>query len=279
MDKEKKPGDPRLSEAARSIREALAEAQDMTKRCLQTLGDQVGGVYLHGSLAMGGFNPSASDIDLLIVLKGRPEREALRRLTQEALDLHGRLPEGRHIEFTVVEESAMRHFEHPAPCLYHYSAAHRSRYESDPDYVCGDYKDADLAAQAAAAYERGMALHGLPLRELYPPIPARHYLSSILHDVSNAEAEISGSPVYTALNLCRVLMFLKESRIASKKEGGEWGLASLPQWQDVIRPLLDVYLGVYTGTPDDRASISEDRLTAFAREMKERIREAEESAV
>ncbi|GGO05036.1 aminoglycoside adenylyltransferase domain-containing protein [Saccharibacillus kuerlensis] len=270
MEREKQSENAEMSETSQSIQEAFAAAEDMTKRCVHVLGDHVAGVYLHGSLAMGGFNPSASDIDLLIVLKGRPERGTLQQLTSETLDLHRRLPAGRDIEFTVVEESSLLHFVHPAPCLYHYSAAHRDRYKSNPDYICGDYEDADLAAQVAVAYERGMVLYGLPMPELYPPIAREHYLRSILHDTANAEAEIADSPVYTALNLCRVLMFLTEGHLASKKEGGEWGLLSLPDWQDVIWPLLDVYEGRAAG----QVEVPKDRLRAFARDMKERIREA-----
>ncbi len=39
------------------------------------LGGNLVGIYLHGSLAMGGFNPRTSDIDFLIVLKAplKPE--------------------------------------------------------------------------------------------------------------------------------------------------------------------------------------------------------------
>ncbi|MDD6156298.1 MAG: nucleotidyltransferase domain-containing protein [Lachnospiraceae bacterium] len=33
------------------------------------LGDNLTGVYLHGSAAMGCFNPEESDIDLLVVVK------------------------------------------------------------------------------------------------------------------------------------------------------------------------------------------------------------------
>ena len=32
------------------------------------IGDDLAGIYLHGSLAMGCFNPDRSDIDLIVVI-------------------------------------------------------------------------------------------------------------------------------------------------------------------------------------------------------------------
>ncbi len=37
----------------------------LTKRCFR---EQLTGIYLHGSLAMGCFQPEKSDIDLLVVI-------------------------------------------------------------------------------------------------------------------------------------------------------------------------------------------------------------------
>lgn len=248
-------------------REAFASAQELSSRCRQILGERVTGVYLHGSLAMGGFNPATSDIDLLVVIEGQPERTQLQELTQSVLDLHRQLPDGRHIEFTVIEASALRPFLHPAPFIYHYSAAHRERYAIDPDYVCGGWEDPDLAAQVAVAYERGITLYGLPLRELYPPVPREAYVRSIRNDVSNAESEILENPIYITLNLCRVLMFVQEGFIASKKEGGEWGTKALPEWKEVIASLL----AVYQGASQRDIEIPAAKLTEFAKEMKSRI--------
>ncbi|WP_051507022.1 aminoglycoside adenylyltransferase domain-containing protein [Saccharibacillus sacchari] len=248
-------------------REAFASAEELSSRCRQILGECVVGVYLHGSLAIGGFNRATSDIDLLVVTEGQPERTQLQKLTLAVRDLHRQLPEGRHIEFTVIEASALRPFVHPAPFIYHYSAAHRERYATDPEYVCGGWEDPDLAAQVAVAYERGIPLHGLPLRELYPPVPREAYVRSIRNDVSNAESEISENPVYLTLNLCRVLMFLQEGYIASKKEGGEWGTKALPEWKEVIDPLLAVYKETSRGDIEIPAA----KLTAFAKEMQSRI--------
>ncbi|MNI67187.1 hypothetical protein D3C73_1228050 [compost metagenome] len=148
----------------------------------------------------------------------------------------------------------------PTPCELHFSDYHRERYRADEDYVCGDYEDKDLASQIAVAYYRGRTLYGQPLAMQYPPVNPGAYLSSILHDIADAAAEIMENPMYITLNLCRVLYYLQEDKIASKREGGEWGTANLPL---EFRELVQVFLNQYNGVSEDR-QVQPGQLAAFA---------------
>ena len=56
----------------RQLEAVVAAARDI-------LGEELVGVYLHGSLAMGGFHPSESDLDLLAVVR-QPMTDDERRL-------------------------------------------------------------------------------------------------------------------------------------------------------------------------------------------------------
>ena len=48
--------------------------------------------------------------------------------------------------------------------------------------------------------------------------------------------------MYLILNLARVLAYLKEKEVLSKKEGGEWGLRNLPErCHPLIRSALREY--------------------------------------
>lgn len=57
----------------------LDQAVDLFK---EELGDNLVGIYLHGSLAMGCFNPDTSDIDLLLVVADKLTRDHMRRLAK-----------------------------------------------------------------------------------------------------------------------------------------------------------------------------------------------------
>ena len=48
--------------------------------------------------------------------------------------------------------------------------------------------------------------------------------------------------MYLILNMARVLAYVKEQKVMSKREGGEWGLEYLPeQYHPLIRSALQEY--------------------------------------
>lgn len=231
------------------------------------------GIYLHGSLAMGCFNPIKSDIDFLIVVKEKLMPANNSRIAQIALSLHDEMSKGsneRGIEFTIILENYLTSFVYPTPFEFHYSDYHREKYRADENYLCGGFEDEDLASQIVVAYERGIALYGKPLSELYEPIDSKYYLASILQDVEGCAEEIADNPpayltpMYLTLNLCRVLYFIKEGKVSSKQEGGDWGLNALPQaFHPLIRQCLHEYTG--TGSGETEHSIVDlQSLLAFA---------------
>ena len=52
---------------------------DFVERSQDILGDNLVGIYLHGSLAMGGFTPDKSDIDLIVVVNNPPSHDEKRK--------------------------------------------------------------------------------------------------------------------------------------------------------------------------------------------------------
>lgn len=228
---------------------------------LGALSENLVGVYLHGSLAMGGFNPSSSDIDILVVVKKPLSESAAKQISQRILLLLEELENS--MECSIVLEEHLSRFVYPTPCEYHFSDYHRERYLTDEDYVCGGYEDYDLASQITVAYYRGKTLYGQPLAELYPPIDRQHYLASILHDIGHAVKDITSNPMYITLNLCRVLYFVREGAIASKQEGGQWGVRNLPQPNQGV---VQCYLSKYSGENVNR-EVSPSELVEFAETM------------
>ncbi|KAA2301636.1 DUF4111 domain-containing protein, partial [Clostridioides difficile] len=96
----------------------------------------------------------------------------------------------------------------------------------------------------AVIYDRGIVLDGKPIKDLFQPENREHMIASITSDVSSAMEEIADNPVYYVLSLSRVLLYVKDSVIHSKREAGEWALTNLPtKYKEVISQCLAKYNG------------------------------------
>ncbi|WP_028543257.1 aminoglycoside adenylyltransferase domain-containing protein [Paenibacillus taiwanensis] len=208
----------------------------------EELTDNLVGIYLHGSVAMGCYHKNSSDIDFLVVVAQQLSEATKRKIVSIALTLHEEIGSVRGIEFSVIVEHYLKSFVYPTPFELHYSDSHRERYITDESYLCGGYEDQDLAAHITVAYYRGITLYGLPLSELYAPIDRSFYVDAMLYDMEDVRQVILDNPVYFTLNLCRIVMYLSEGTIASKREGGEWGMNTLPhQYRLLVQQCLEHY--------------------------------------
>jgi len=196
----------------------------------EILEDNLVGIYLHGSLAMGCFNPRFGDIDFLAVVRDKLSLEHRKEIINSILELSKSKhipPKG--IEFNVILNKDLKQLTYPTPFELHYSIMHRERYTDDPDYICGDDFDPDLAAHITIAFTRGITLYGKPIKQVFHPIPEEYYIRSILYDLEDIQTFIQEDPVDGILNLCRVLYYIKEKIISSKDEAGSWAIENLPE--------------------------------------------------
>ena len=252
---------------------AMDLAALFAERSREILGENLVGVYLHGSLAMGCFNPRKSDLDLLTVVRETPDDACRRTYLEMVTELSARMPENRShggIEMSVVRKDVCNPFVYPTPFELHFSVGHAEWYRRDPDDYIRKMKgtDKDLAAHFTIVRSRGICLYGLPIREVFGEVPAADYLDSIRADICGAREEIAGDTMYLTLNLARVLAYCTEGKILSKQEGGEWALTNLPE---KFRPLLRTALADYTGSV--KGAYDREQAEEYAAYMLDRIEE------
>lgn len=207
---------------------------NITKRFVEQsqtiLEDNLVGIYLHGSAAMGCFNQKRSDIDLIVVVNTDIPNEIKLQYMDMALELNKYGPK-KGLEFSIVKKEVCNPFVYPTPFALHYSNAHLEWYETNPfDYIDKmNGTDRDLASHFTIIYHRGKCLFGKPIQDVLDKVSGEFYFDSIWCDVKDAEEKIMESPVDIILNLCRVLAYRKDGLILSKQEGAEWGLDNVPE--------------------------------------------------
>ncbi|MBR6322925.1 MAG: DUF4111 domain-containing protein [Lachnospiraceae bacterium] len=259
-------------EVVREVREEKLAAilREFVGSSAEILGKNLTGVYLHGSGAMGCWNPERSDIDLILTVREAPSDEEKKAFLRMLLALREKLPgDPGHdgFELSIVTEEACRKFEHPTPFVLHFSAGHLKRVQDDIDRYIAEMKglDPDLAAHFTVILTRGKCLYGKEIAEMFAEVPEDAYLDSIFADISEAEEDILENPVYVILNLCRVLGFIREKKVLSKREGGEWALENIPE--DLRAPVRTALLSYIGGRPFEISEETFAALSDFAARM------------
>ncbi len=205
------------------------------------------GCYIHGSLALGGFNPKRSDIDILIVTMTSLKLYEKQELAQLLLE-YSNTPFPIEVSFLTIDQ--LKQWQHPCPFDFHYSEFWRQPYEEEltkgtSKYLNEDIQtDPDLAAHITIMNDKGICLEGDPIKLIFPEVPRYDYVSSIMGDYEECLEQIETDPVYCTLNMLRVFCFLKEGIILSKQDAGNWGIEVLPTGLGgTMQKVLDIYTG------------------------------------
>lgn len=232
--------------------EVTACLSDLTQAVQSLLNQNLVGVYVHGSIAMGCFKTDSSDIDILIVIEDKLDHA----LNLPLLTLFDNLAHQyqQKLELSIIRREVLTNFTHPTPFEFHYpDPAHNQLKESSIVRT-----DADLAGHFVITRQYGIALIGSPVSALFPEISRTDYLDSIVQDaywcfdniMAGADSGSCRIPKYAVLNFCRVLAFIHEDLVTSKQTGGEWGLANLPpEYHPLIEAALQEY-AVLGSSPD-----------------------------
>lgn len=195
------------------------------------------GVYLHGSLAMGCFNPTRSDLDLLVVTRRGMVMKTKRQVAGLLLR-YSAAP--APVEISFLRAADLRPWRHPASYDFHFGEDGRGRLQQ----ALGDgtwrawndaaLTDVDLAAHITVTRRRGLCLYGVSIANAFPDVPPADYLDSIVDDFHWGRERLAANPVYFILNACRIVAYRRAGLVCSKDEGGIWMLPLLPEEHRVL---------------------------------------------
>ena len=203
--------------------EALGE------RLVGVVGTALVGVYLHGSAALGGFQPGASDLDLLVVVNDRWQAEMRQGVVRVLQESHGSSP-GRGIEASVIRQEVAQ------------AGGHRIDFEvhvtTDPNdrkvvTGAGDSGDPDLILHMAVCRQSAIAVFGPDPAAVFADVEPTLVVGQMIVELTWALAQ--GSEAYAVLNACRARFYLERRMFCSKIEGGRWardrfGASGLIDW-------------------------------------------------
>jgi streptomycin 3"-adenylyltransferase len=180
-------------------------------------------IYIHGSLAMGGFHPKHSDVDLLLVVSNALTREERQKLIDCCL-LYSNEP--YPLELSIMTMAQLKDWCHPSPFEFHYSEGWRSRFEKagreERTELQQGFTDPDLAAHMLMILKRGITWRGQPLHQLLCGFDSAHFSDAIRADAFDCLDTMDENPIYCVLNLLRGLAYEQERVLLSKQEALGW---------------------------------------------------------
>lgn len=204
------------------------------------LGDELLGLWLHGSAVSGGLRPG-SDLDLLAVAARPLSDIARRRLLDGLLAIsapHPAPPGGpRCIELTI-----RRTDDPPARCEFLYGEWLRGGFEAGR--LPRPVTDPDLIPMLAQARRAALPLVGPPADALLPEIPPADLRAAMREALPALLARLEGDARNVLLTLARMWHTAETGDFIAKDVAADWAIPCLSHASaEVLADARDVYRG------------------------------------
>jgi predicted nucleotidyltransferase len=201
------------------------------------LGDNLVGVYLRGSLALGDFDLATSDVDFFTITERPVSDEEFTALAA----LHARLSDSEHPFGDQLEGAYMER-----AAVWRYEPGRRFPTIERTEALTWSEHGANWALERWAVREHGRTLLGPDPRGLFAPVTADEIRGAVRArlpdwaDFARATDDPDwhshrGQKAYVVETMCRALCTLTTGELRSKRAAVVWALATLPEpWRGLV---------------------------------------------
>lgn len=232
-----------------SMHDLHPEVATYLRRVLGTIEEilrhELVGVYLLGSLAMGGYVAGRSDIDVAVVVDG----DALRSRMQGLVELvaHPTLPcPAPKLELVVYPRSSLRGARPSLDQALNLNTGPevgtRATYEPD------DEPRHWFVLDVAMARDHARALAGPSPTRAFPSLDRERVLMALLASISWHEAH-DDAGIASVLNAARALRFTLTGAWSSKADAATWAIGAGPD-PELVAKAIDLHEGRAAGGLD-----------------------------
>lgn len=202
----------------------------------KSLGTNLVGLYVYGSVLGPEFDPDRSDVDCIAVTRRPLDGATFRRLeswlTEAALEepWFGRLQMPVLVKRNVLVDD-------PQACLYQFGVLKRAGSDGNP-IIWMDF------------FRRGRTLIGPDPKSFIPEITADILHRALAREVEYLRQELVAKSdsswreaftyrAYAVLTLCRILYSFRTGDVTSKPKAARWAMDQTPiEWHDLIQRAL-----------------------------------------
>lgn len=234
------------------------QLQRLVEGLQQILGENLLGIYLHGSAVIDGPYPT-SDLDVLVVSHRRTTDDEKRALLDLLRAVSGRTADpgpDRPIELDVVIQSEIKPWRYPPPFDFHYDELIRHRFDAGEVAPWDEPTNPDLASIIRMALAGPESIVGPPPSGVLEPPPRTDLIHALMRDLHTESERLEGDTRNVVLTLVRIWSGIETDAVHSKATAADWALPRLPEEH---RPVLERARGQYVvGTHGPWDDVMED---------------------
>lgn len=208
---------------------------DLLRGARAALGQRFIGMYLHGSLALGDFDPASSDIDFVVVTDREPGHSELAALEALHAGLALRHPYwARQLEGSYIPQADLRRYD---PACADHPHIYEGRFFVEPHGV-------HWVIERYVLRKCGVVLAGLAPEILIDPIAPEELRRAVIDLTCAWWAPMVEDPVrlydrayriYAVMTMCRTHYTLEHADVVSKPMAARWARSVLgSRWQQLI---------------------------------------------
>lgn len=210
------------------------------------LGRNLAGVYVHGSLSTGAFNPRTSDVDVVVTTRVLTDGPANERLQEVYSAMHGWGDErwADRLEAMFIPAKVLAAPDIPSIAVL--------ELHQDEGFKVQDLGP-DLIIQKRTLREHGITLFGPKISKVVAPVTGGELRDAVIGTLREwwlPQLEYPGQflkrgyQAYAVVTMCRALCLLVTGELMSKPEAASWALRG--PYLEVWHPLIES-AGAYPG--------------------------------
>jgi len=207
-----------------------------------TLGEELVGLYVSGSLALGGFDPPSSDIDVLVATAGMLDEAAVQRLAAVHATLRTTGGWAARLEVVYLPVATLGRYDPSDQTSYPIAASGRTFAvgRQSPTWVLDRW----------VAREHGLVVAGPRPSTLIDPIGPQALQAAVrklllsfwagqLEGPAPAWLRPRSDQAFAVLSMCRALYCLEYGKVISKPAAAAWASQRLgPPWPELVDQAL-----------------------------------------
>lgn len=204
----------------------------------QILGAELTGVYFVGSVALGGFVPAESDVDITAVSRSALDSSQKRDVASAIVET-SRVCPARGVEFTLYRRDVVASPSEGAD--FEVNANAGPRMLTTVHLEAAAQPGFWYLLDRAIAHRCGVVISGPPPSTVFADVSRRALLAAMSESMAWHRAHEKAT-LYSVLNACRAWRFAEDDVLGSKLAGATWARA---RWAD--RDVIDAAVALRHG--------------------------------